>query len=73
LIKIKDFRGVEIEIKNALYLHVKKRHPDVFRILGISSESSFIQVIKKAVKNPSEVYKNDARKPLLWWGDEWRR
>lgn len=56
LVKIKDFRDVEIEIKNALYLHVKKRHPDVFRILGISNENSFIQVIKKTVKNPSEVY-----------------
>jgi len=50
LVKIKDFRGVEIEIKDALYFHVEKRHPDVFGILGTSSESCFIQVIKRVVK-----------------------
>ena len=50
MVEIKGFRGVEIEIKDVLCFHVKKRHLDVFGILGISSESSFIQVIKRVVK-----------------------
>lgn len=50
LVEIKGFRGVEIEVKDVLCFHVKERHLDVFGILGISSESSFIQVIKRVVK-----------------------
>lgn len=59
-VRVKDFRGVEIEVSSTLYFHVKKRHLDVFKVLGVSDENSFVQAVGKVVRGPNEVYSDGA-------------
>ena len=56
---VRDYRGIEIVILHTLYLHVRERHRDLLRKLNIQSIDQFINIIRRVLINPSEVYIDD--------------
>ena len=58
-IVVEDYRGTEVVILRVLYYHVGRRHRDFLKRLNIQSLDQFINIIKRVLVSPSEVYVDD--------------
>lgn len=56
---VRDYRGTEVVILYVLYHHVRRRHRDFLKRLNIQSLDQFINIIKRVLVSPSEVYVDD--------------